>query len=90
MSVTVIVRVAAVWLVGIVDVPVPEPSDPTGKVVVPERPIPLLETVNWALVPATSPLSTVIPVTLMVMEVPGPASAGVSVTVREVYANPLD
>jgi hypothetical protein len=74
-----------------VNVPVPLPSDPTGKVRVPVKVVPLLEIVNVA-VRSTfdSSLSTVIPVTVTVIELPGPAVAGERVIVLGVRLNAPD
>ena len=81
-------------MVGMVTVPVPEPSDPTGNVVVPGK-VRVAEEdaavmVNVAFLPETSPVSTVIPVTVMDMDCPGPAVAGSSVSVLGVLENPLE
>jgi hypothetical protein len=92
LSVAVMVTVAAVWFEGTVNVPVPEPSDPMGNVSVPVRANALLvDMVNVAVADTlASSLSTVIPVTVAVTEVPGPAVAGDKVSVRGVRLKPLD
>jgi hypothetical protein len=87
LSVATMVTVEAAVPVGMVTTPVPDPSEPTGNVVVPVKVRPL--TVKVAVV-VFSALSTVIPVTVTVMDCPGPASAGVRVKVRAVRLNPLE
>jgi hypothetical protein len=75
---------------GTVIVPVPDPSEPTGKARMPARiRPPLIVTVNVELV-EFSRLSTVIPVTVTVTDSPAEAVDGVRVRVRAVLLNPLD
>ena len=88
LSVTVIVipAVAAGWSTGIVMTPVPDPSEPIGNVVVPVKVFAgdTAVTVNSALKAETSPISTVMPVTVIVTEPPGLDVVGERTKVRGV------
>ena len=97
LSFAVNVYVVGAALVGIVTVPSPDPSEPIGNLMVPGKVRVTAASdalaavmVNSAFLPATSPLSTVIPVTVTVTDCPGPAVDGDKVSVLAVLANPLE